>query len=192
MPPTHCRGSDGGGARPLGRRARDAAVRALRQRPGVHRQRAAGLVPHLAGRERLHRARLAVAERLRRVLRLTRTRRAARRRDLLLPCRGKGHGRGLAPGLQPPPPTLSARDDFTRHVRPRLEDPPRRSARRLAAFALRAHSTRRRHPYPSTRQQPPTLTSSEPMNGVRSNRLNTSSTSLGKTQPTATRYALVR
>ena len=43
-----------------------------------------------------------------------------------------------------------------------------RRARRLAAFALRAHSARRRHPYPSPRQQPPALTAGGPMNGVRS------------------------
>jgi hypothetical protein len=47
---------------------------------------------------------------------------------------------------------------------------PARAAPRLAAFAPRAHSTRRRDPYPSTRQQPPTLTTGGPMNRVRPRR----------------------
>lgn len=38
---------------------------------------------------------------------------------------------------------------------------PRRRARRLAALAIRARSARRRHPYPSHKQQPPTLTDAE-------------------------------
>ena len=60
-------------------RARDGArVRALRQRAGDDRQRAEGLVPLQPGRQRLHRARLAVAERLRGELRRPRPRRAAR------------------------------------------------------------------------------------------------------------------
>lgn len=68
-----------------------------------------GLVPVLPRWERVHRARLAVAERLRRVLRFTHPRRAARRRDLLLPRRGAGHARGPPPGLQRAPATLSPR-----------------------------------------------------------------------------------
>ena len=47
--------------------------------------------------QRLHRARLAVAEPLRRELRRPRPRRAARGRAVLLPDRGPGADRGLAP-----------------------------------------------------------------------------------------------
>ncbi len=113
--------------------------------PEFHRQRAAGLVPLLPCGQRVYRARLAVAERLRRVLRLKDPRRTARRRDLLLPRRGASHGRGLAPGLQRAPATLSPRHASTRQARQGMQGPTRR-ARRLAAFAPRAHSARQRHP----------------------------------------------
>ena len=51
------------------RHAAHAGVRALRQRPGDDRERAAGLVPLLRDRGELHRSRQPVAEPLRRVLR---------------------------------------------------------------------------------------------------------------------------
>ena len=88
----HSGAGDAGGARhrrrPHGERA-GAARRRARRRPGAaedgqrhgdDRQRAQGLVPVLEDRNGVHRARLAVAEPVRGVLPLPRTRRAARRR----------------------------------------------------------------------------------------------------------------
>jgi putative transposase len=69
------------------------------------------------GRQRLYRAGVAVAEPLRRELRVPHPRRAAQRRAVLLPPRSTGPRRGLAPGLQPPPPALRARDDDPGRVR---------------------------------------------------------------------------
>ena len=109
-------------------RARDRArVPALRQRARDDRQRDQGLVPLLAGRERVHRARLALAERLRRELRRPRPRRAPGRRAVLLPDRGAGADRGLAPGLQPPPAPQRAGHDVARRVRQSLASRPRRA-----------------------------------------------------------------
>lgn len=71
--------------------------------------------------QRAYRARLSVAERLMWSPSLTHPRRAARCRDLLLPRRGTGDGRGLARGLQRAPATLSPRHARTRRVRVGME-----------------------------------------------------------------------
>jgi hypothetical protein len=94
-------------------------------------------LPH---RDRLHRAWLTVAEPLRRELRLQSPRRATRRRAVLLPRRGQGHGRRLARALQRTPPTLSTRDEDPSPVRPRWRhaNPPGDQAAR--GIALRSPS----------------------------------------------------
>jgi hypothetical protein len=121
------------------------AVHSLRQRARAHRERAARLVPFREDRDRLHRARLAVAEPLRRVVQLQGSRRAARRRAVQLPRRGQGPRRRLARGLQPPPAPLGARDDGPGPVRDRLEEGPAGRARCLAPLAAtRLRSARQR------------------------------------------------
>ena len=82
-----------------------AGVHPLRQRARADRQRAPRLVPVRQGRERVHRARLAVAEPVRRELRRSDPRRAPRRRAVLLSRRGAGADRGLAPDSTTTGPT---------------------------------------------------------------------------------------
>ena len=125
-------------------------------------------VPLQPRRERVHRARLAVAERIRRELRRPRRRRAPRGRAVRLPDRGAGSHRGLAPGLQPPPPTRRAGDDDPRRVRRRLArgPPGGRARQRRTPRPLRVRSVRRRRqPYPAVTHHPPALTAGGPMNG---------------------------
>ena len=121
---------------------RRARAHPLRQRPRVDRERAPRLVPLQPGRQRLHRAGLALAERLRRVVRLPRARRAARGRTVPDPGRGPTPRRGLAPRLQHEPTALGAWHDGAGPLR-----------RQLAA-------KRNNHQ--------PTLIRGGPMNGVRS------------------------
>ena len=103
---------------------------------------------------------LAVAEPVRRELRRPRPRRAARRRAVLLPGRSPGADRGLAPGLQPAPAPLSARDDDPRRVR-----------RQSPSASAAAHSNcgwgrgRARIPASQRWRRPTAGSSSQPGNG---------------------------
>ena len=68
-------------------------------------------------RDRVHRAGVAVAEPVRRVVQREGARRAAGRRGVLLPGRGARGDRGLARGLQPAQAAQLARDALPRRVR---------------------------------------------------------------------------
>ena len=83
-----------------GRRARRSGLRPLRPRPRVHRLRGGRLVPVQRHRHRLHRPRLAVAERLDRELQRPDARRAPQRPAVRQPARGQGPHRGLEDRLQ--------------------------------------------------------------------------------------------
>ena len=109
-------------------------------------------------RHRLHRAGLALAERLRGVLQRPPARRAAERRGVHLPGRGPGAGRRLARRLQRQPPALGAWHDVARALR------------RLAPLAYGLASEAATAAILNT-DQPRTLTRGGPMNGVRSPRL---------------------
>ncbi len=85
--------------------------------PELTADRPARLVSLQPGRQRLHRPRVPMAERLRRIVRRSRPRRAARGRAVLLPDRSQGTDRGLAPGLQPPPSPQRPGDDGAGRVR---------------------------------------------------------------------------
>ena len=114
-----------------GRRARRAGVPTDGQRSRADRPRLAGLVPLLQGRDRVHRPRLPVAEPVRRELPLTRARRAARRRGILLPGRGQGRDLRLARVLQQQAPALRARDARPGRVRRHLGRHERADSRRM-------------------------------------------------------------
>ena len=90
-------------------------------------------------------------------------------RGVLLPGRGQGGDRGLAPGLQPAPAPQRARDELPGRVRRRPAH--RRRAGPVAELRspLRSSSVRRwRQPYPAGTNHPPALTRDGPMNGLRS------------------------
>ena len=119
-----------------------ARARPLRQRAGADGQRATRLVSLLERRRELHRAGLAVAEPLRRVVWLADPRRAALPGALRDARRGEGPDRGLAHRLQHQPTALGAWHDGAGPLR-----------RQLAAKRI---------------NQPKTLIGGGPMRGVRS------------------------
>lgn len=87
--------------------------------------RVLAVVHHGGAWQCLHRAGLAVAEPLRRVLRLARARRAARRRAVQLAHRGASDGRRLARGLQRASAALLAAHDRPRPLRAQVARRPR-------------------------------------------------------------------
>ena len=96
-------------------------VHPLRQRTRAHRQRPARLVPVLPRRRQLHRTRLALAEPLGRVLRLTHARRAARHRAVRHAPRSPSPRRRLARRVQHLPSPHRPRHAHPRRVRRPME-----------------------------------------------------------------------
>ena len=93
----------------------------LRQRRRVHRRCGCGLVPVQRRRHDLHRSRLAMAERLDRVVQRQVPRRVAQRLAVRLAARGPSPGRGLQNRLQHEPAPHRPRRPHTHRVRPAVQ-----------------------------------------------------------------------
>ena len=103
-----------GAVGPAVRRARAAAVSGVRQRPGVHRPRGAGLAAPGRGHDPLHRTGQALGERRWGIVQRHAARRGPQARALRHPAGSPDPHRGLAAGVQPDPPPPC----------PRLPPPP--------------------------------------------------------------------
>ena len=105
-----------GAVGPAVRRARAADVSGVRQRPGVHRPRGAGLAAPGRGHDPLHRTGQALGERRWGIVQRHAARRGPQARALRHPAGSPDPHRGLAAGVQPDPPPPC----------PRLPPPPPR------------------------------------------------------------------